>query len=481
MPPFKRRNGATAPGPFSINPFGSLPAVQRDPLRSFTRAREKYGDVVRFRAGIWFAYLVAHPDDVKHVLQDNNPNYLRGYTYQYLIPVVGLGLLTNEGASWLQQRRLAQPAFHRQRLASIAGVMTDSAVRLLERWDQRADDEPLDIAAEMMRLALEIVGRTLLGSDLGAEADAVRQAVKVGQEHVNFRATRLFTLPEKYPTPRNRRFLSSVQVLDEVVYRVIEERRRREEDTGDLLSMLLLAQDEDTGERMNDKQLRDEVMTIFLAGHETTANALAWTWYLLSGHPEVEAKLHAELEAVLGGRPPTVEDLGRLTYTRMVLDESMRLYPPAWAMGRFSVNSDVIGGYELPAHQQVLVSPYVTHRHPEFWDDPEGFDPERFRPELVGRRPRYAYFPFGGGPRRCIGNDFAIMESLLVLATVAQKYRLRLVPGHPVEPEPLITLRPRYGLKMELERRTAPAQAPNGARAHDASERAPAPRSSSLM
>jgi cytochrome P450 len=446
--------GHSAPGPFNLNPLGDLPRVQRDPLRAFMEAREKYGDVMRFRGGVWYAYLVSHPHDVKHVLQDNNQIYLKGVTYQYLKPVVGLGLLTNEGASWLQQRRLAQPAFHRQRLASLSGVMTDAASRMLERWEpKQRRGESLDVAAEMMRLALEIVGRTLLGSDLGNEADAVREAVKVGQEHVNFRATRIFTLPEKYPTPRNRRFLAAVRVLDEVVYRVIEERRRKEEDTGDLLSMLLLARDEDTGERMNDKQLRDEVMTMFLAGHETTANALAWSWYLLSEHPEVEAKLHFELDEVLAGRPPTVEDLPRLVYTRMVLDEVLRLYPPAWTIGRFSLQPDVLGGYAVPAHQQVLLSPYVTHRHPDFWPGPERFDPQRFRHGADSIRPRYAYFPFGGGPRRCIGSEFAIMESLLVLATVAQKYRLRLVTGHPVEPEPLITLRPRYGLQMRLEPR----------------------------
>lgn len=454
------RKRTTPPGPFSLTPLGDLTLIQRDPLRTFTEARARYGDVVRFRGGIWFAFLVAHPDDVKHILQENYQNYLKGITYEYLKPVIGLGLLTNEGESWLQQRRLAQPAFHRQRIAAISDVMTDAAVRMTERWVEiAAGCAPVDVAAEMMRLALDIVGRTLLGSDVGSEADAVRAAVKIGQEHVNYRATHIITPAEKYPTPQNRRFKAAVKVLDDVVYRVIEERRRAEEDTGDLLSMLLLARDEDTGERMNDKQLRDEVMTIFLAGHETTANALAWTWYLLSQSPEVEAKLHEEIDSVLGGRAPTVADLPRLVYTRMVFDEVLRLYPPAWAMGRFSLKGDTVGGYELPSHQQVFLSPYVTHRHPDFWPDPERFDPERFRPGMEATRPKYAYFPFGGGPRRCIGSDFATIESLLVLATVAQRYRLHLVEGHPVEPEPLITLRPKFGLQMTIGRRESTALA----------------------
>jgi cytochrome P450 len=309
MSPFRRSKRRNPPGPLSLTPLGDLPRIQRDPLNVFMAARARYGDVVRFRGGIWYAYLVTHPNDVKHILQENYQNYHKGVTYQYLKPVVGLGLLTNEGESWLQQRRLAQPAFHRQRIADISGVMSDAAERMVERWQApAAAGEALDVAAEMMRLALEIVGLTLLGSDLGGEADAVREAVRIGQEHVNHRATHIITLDEKYPTPANRRFKAALRVLDDVVYRVIEERRRKEEDTGDLLSMLLLARDEVTGEGMNDKQLRDEVMTIFLAGHETTANALAWAWYLLSQHPEAERRLHDELDSVLAGRRPEASD-----------------------------------------------------------------------------------------------------------------------------------------------------------------------------
>lgn len=332
--------------------------------------------------------------------------------------------------------------------------MTDAAELMLDRWRTHAEQgRAVDVFSEMMRLTLEIVGRTLLSSDVSGDTDAVGQAVTILREHVNYRAMRLFTLPERFPTPRNLRFKRALRTVDTVVYGMIEERRRAGRDTGDLLSMLLLTRDEETGEGMSDKQLRDEVMTIFLAGHETTASVLAWTWYLLSAHPEVEGRLHDELSQVLDGRPPTFEDLPHLKYTRMVIEESIRLYPPAWSVGRTAIADDEIGGYRIPANSQVTLSPYVTHRHRAFWENPERFDPERFTPERVAERPRYAYFPFGGGPRQCIGNEFAMMEAQLILAMVAKTYRLRQIPGHPVEPEPVITLRPRHGVLMDVHKK----------------------------
>jgi cytochrome P450 len=463
----------TAPGPRSLSPFGNLPAIQRDPLGTFLKGRRQYGDVVRYRGGIWYAYLVSHPDDIKHVLQDNNQNYRKGFSYEILKPVLGLGLLTNEGESWLSQRRLAQPAFHRQRLARFSEDMAGSIERMLRRWDDRQDRRaPVDALGEMTRLTLEIVSRTLLGSDVGEQADSVSSAVTELNEHVNHRVTHLFSLPEKYPTARNRRFHHRLRLLDGVVYGIIERHRaalthstgsgqapgpppikERVASTDDLLSMLLQARDADTGEGMSDRQLRDEVMTIFLAGHETTANALTWTWYLLSRNPEAEARLHDELDRVLGGRTPSFADLRELPYSRMVIEETLRLYPPAWAIGRFAAGDDEVGGYRIPATSQLVMSPYVTHRHPEFWDLPEVFDPERFLPEKAAGRPRFAYFPFGGGPRQCIGADFAMIEAQLALATVAQRYRLRLPPGRVVEPEPLVTLRPKGGMPMHLQPR----------------------------
>jgi cytochrome P450 len=442
------------PGPRSFSPFGNLPEIQRDPIGTFLRGRAEFGDVVRYRGGIWYSYLISNPEHIKHILQDNNQNYLKGLSYEVLRPVLGLGLLTNEGDSWLSQRRLAQPAFHRQRLVQVCDVMVDSAARMLRRWDARPDpDAPVEVLSEMTRLTLEVVSRTLLGSESGVEAEQVSRAVRELQAHVNYRSTHLFSLPEKYPTPRNRRFHRWLRVLDAIVYRIIEEHRAGRGDSDDLLSMLLKARDEDSGEGMSDRQLRDEVMTIFLAGHETTANALTWTWYLLSQHRDVETQLQGELDRVLDGRMPSYADLRNLPYARMVLDESLRLYAPAWAVGRYAIRDDEVGGFRIPAKAQIVISQYVTHRHPEFWERPDEFDPERFAPERMAGRPRFAYFPFGGGPRMCIGADFALMEAQLVLAAVAQRYRLKLAPGHRVEPDALVTLRPKYGMSMLLERR----------------------------
>ena len=412
---------------------------------------------------MWNSYLLSHPDDIKRVLQDNNQNYRKGLIYQYLKPVLGLGLLTNEGESWLSQRRLVQPAFHRQELGEFTSIMTGAIGAMLDRWRNQTELAPRDIAAEMARLTMDTVGQALLGSDLAGTSAQVHDAVKVGQEQVNWRITHPFSLSENYPTPRNRRFKKALHTLDDLVYSIIEQRRHSSsavrsgaEGGGsghDLLTLLLEARDEDTGEGMTDWQLRNEVITIFLAGHETTANALAWAWHLLSLHPEVEDQLYTEVDSLLCGRLPTLQDIPRLTYTRMVLDETLRLCPPAWVIARYPVTDDEAGGYRIPAYSQVILSSYVTHRHPDLWQQPERFDPERFRPDQLTQRPRYAYFPFGGGPRICIGSEFALMEGVLTLAAVACEYRLLAVPGHDVEPEALITLRPRGGLPMFVERR----------------------------
>ena len=446
------------PGPRRWSPFGSLPELRRDPLGTLLDARSKYGNVVKFRAGIWFALLLAHPEDIQHVLQDNTDNYRKGFTFDYLKPILGLGLLTNEGEPWRRQRRLAQPAFHHQRLAELASTMTGAAERLVSRW--RAEPAPgvVDVAAEMTGLTVEVVSQAILGVDFGANSGEVRNAVRVAQEHVNSQITHLFSVPDRFPTPGNLDFKRALKLLDAAVYSIIELRRAESSPEGsanDLVSLLLEARDEESGEGMTDLELRDEVMTIFLAGHETTANALAWTWHLLSVNPEAEERLLAEIDHVLGGRPACFGDLPRLQYTRMVFDEALRLGPPVWAVCRFPLADDEAGGHRIPAHASVILSPYVTHRHPEFWEDPERFDPERFQPKRAAERPRYAYFPFGGGPRVCIGSEFALMEGVLTLATIAPEFRLRPAPGHQVQPEPLITLRPSGGLPMLLERRKA--------------------------
>lgn len=433
--------------------LGSASEMQRDPL-GFLRRIRQYGDIVRMRFVFSNAYLIYHPDSVKHVLQENNRNYNKDvFTYKVSRPFLGQGLLINDGESWLHQRRLMQPAFHRKRIATYSTIMTDDTVALLERWQNYIQqDASLDIAEEMMRLTLSIVGQTLFSIDLGNETNTIGQAVSTLLKLIGNYIYAPFP-PIIIPTPHNRRLLAANRSLEQVIYRMIAERRQQNVDRGDLLSMLLLARDEETGQGMNDQQIRDELMTMLLAGHETTANTLTWTWYLLSQHPEVEKCFHAEIDEVLGGDLPTVEDLPELKYTNMVLEESLRLYPPGPIFGRKTIADDELGGYPIPANSIIIVSPYATQHHPDYWPDPEHFDPERFTPECSASRHHYAYFPFSSGPRMCIGSSFAMMEAQLILATIAQRYQLRMVPGHPVEPQALVSLRPKYGLRMTIQRR----------------------------
>jgi cytochrome P450 len=421
------------PGPRGHLLLGSTRDIQRDPLSFGLAMTQQYGDIVRIRLLLWPAYLVNHPDGVKHILQENQQNYNKDlYPYEIFKPLLGRGLVTNDGKSWLHQRRLMQPAFHRK-----------------QDFAERA--QQLDIAAEMLRLTLRIVGQALFNIDIGDEMHIVGQALTTVNKLLSDYIYAPFP-PLNVPTMRNRIIQTAFRTLDQVVQGIINQRRQQNMDTDDLLSMLLSVRDEETGQGMNDQQVRDEVMTLLIAGYETVSTALVWTWYLLSQYPEVEHRLHSELDIVLGGDQPTVEHLAELSYTRMVIEEALRLYPPAWIFGRKAIADDEIGGYFIPASSMIVLSPYITHRHPAFWDNPEVFDPERFTPECSAGRPHFAYFPFGGGPRMCIGNNFALMEMQLILATIAQRYKLRLVPGHPVEPEALLSLRPRYGLTMTLHR-----------------------------
>jgi cytochrome P450 len=434
-------------------PYGILARMQREPLRFYLDARARFGDVFRYQVGRFVFHLLSHPDHVKHVLQDDNKNYPKSRFYDLVRLVTGEGLVVSEGDYWRRQRRLMQPAFQRQRLAALGTMMTETAAALVERWPPHAaSGQPLDIFPEMMHLTLTVVARALFSTDLSSAVEAVGRSLTAILEFINFRMNHPFALPLRFPTPRNLRYRREIRTLDQVVYGILAERRREGKDRGDLLSLLMLARDEETGEGMTDQQLRDEMMTFLLAGHETTAITLSWTWYLLSRHPDVDRRLRAELAEVLGGRLPTVPDLPNLKYMRMVIEEALRLYPPVWALSRGVVADDAVGGYHIPAGSGsfVVLSPYVTHRHPAFWENPEGFDPERFTPEHSAGRPRYAYFPFLGGPRQCIGNDFALMEAQLVVATVAQAYRLHLAPGYTVEPDPIFTLRPRPGVLMTV-------------------------------
>jgi len=439
------------PGPRRIIPLSGLFAYRKGPLPFFQNLAAQYGDISYFKIGPQEAFFLNHPDYVKDVLVTNHQNFHKGLALQRAKRLLGEGLLTSEGEFHRRQRRLAQPAFHRARVASYADVMTAYATQTRERW---RDGAAVDMSKEMMRLTLGIVGKTLFDADVVSEAQQVGEAMTVVMDLFNTITLPFFELLQKLPLPQLRRFDNARARLDAIIYRLIEERRRSGEDRGDLLSMLLLAQDtEGDGGAMTDEQLRDEVMTLFLAGHETTANWLTWTWYLLSQNPEAEAKLHAEIDGVLGGRLPSFEDVAQLKYTETVLAESMRLYPPAWAIGRLAVNESEIGGYVVPKKSLVLMSQYVMHRDPRYFFEPLRFNPERWTAEAHESRPQFSYFPFGGGTRRCIGESFAWMEGILLLATLAQQWQMRLVPNHPVALKPVITLRPKYGMRMTVTKR----------------------------
>ena len=445
LPPAPRtkRNGS---------PLFDLLAFRRAPLKFLTRLAREHGDIVHFRMGPQHVLVLNHPDLIKDALVTRADHFHKGRALQRAKRLLGEGLLTSEGEHHRRQRRLAQPAFHRKRIESYGAVMVDYAARTGSRWH---DGETLDITHEMMRLTLSIVGKTLFDTEVESEADEVGVALTQILELFQMLLLPYSEYLEKLPLPANRRFLRARAKLDAVIYRIINERRASGADRGDLLSMLLLAQDEecDTG-GMTDEQLRDEALTIFLAGHETTANALSWTWYLLSQNPKAEARLHAELDAVLdGGRLPTVEDLPGLRYTEMVLAESMRLYPPAWVVGRLAIKDYAVGDYVAEPGTLILISQYVMHRDPRFFPEPLRFDPERWTPEAKETRPQYSYFPFGGGARRCIGEGFAWMEGTLLIAAIARRWRMRLVPGHAVVEHPRLTLRPKHGILMTMEER----------------------------
>jgi cytochrome P450 len=445
----------TAPGPPGRPLVGNLFDFSQDRMHLFVQLRNQYGDVVRLQVGPRELHLISHPDLVKYVLQDNNHNYTKGRGLEKARPLLGRGLLTSEGEFWRRQRRLIQPAFHRRKIEQFASVMREEIESLLEPWERVSlQGYAIDVAAQMMRLTLNVVTRTLFSSGLSTqETQVVSQSLPFLLRETDRRISSLSGLREKLPLPVTRRYQRDLEHLDQVVYRLIEDRRKDPQEKGDLLDMLMSAMDEDSTSGMDDQQLRDELMTLFLAGHETTANNLTWTFYLLSSNPGVRQKLEAELERVLAGRLPGAEDVSNLVYTRQVLDESLRLYPPAWAFGRQTIRADRIGGYHISAGTQLIISPYVVHRHPAFWQNPEGFYPERFNAENEQGRPRYSFIPFGGGPRLCIGRDFAVMESTLALASIAQRYRLNLEPGFVVQPETAITLRPKTGLRMTLQAR----------------------------
>lgn len=441
----------TPPGP-RFNPLSLiLRGSPPDVLQLFMNITRAYGDVALMKGGPWSIYLISHPNDVQRVLHDNHKNYSKQDRLNSLLkPVLGEGLLTSEGDLWRQQRRLMQPAFHAQHLAAMDTLVTDATRSMLERWRLlTSSGQPLELLTEMRRLAYSILGKVLFSTDVAYTVEA-DWAAMVFFDYFDYESRHFWTIPRFIPTPRNRRFRQALHAMDKIVDEIIDKRRRNPQSNGDLLSLLLLAEEKGADEREKSRQLRDEVATMIRVGYETPAVAMAWTWYFISRHPEIERKLGAEIHDVLEGRVPTFQDLPRLKYTRAVIEESMRLRPPVWALSRCVIEDDQIGGYDVPANAIVIVCPYITHRHSAFWENPEVFDPGRFMPEQSKGRPRGAYLPFGAGPRRCIGDEFAMIEAQLIISMVMQSYRLRLVPGPPVEPAPLFTLRPRHGLPMTL-------------------------------
>ncbi|MBC7791963.1 MAG: cytochrome P450 [Anaerolineae bacterium] len=433
------------PGPRARYPGQHLVAFARDRL-GFLRHLSAHGDVAHVQFGNQHFAIINNPDYTRQILVTDNRNFTKGRGLERAKLLLGEGLLTSEGAFHLRQRRLAQPAFHRERIDAYARVMVDHAARARERW---VDGAIVDIHQEMTRLTLGIAGKTLFDADVEGESREIGESLTAAFDVFNLALFPFSELLDHLPLPWTLRFKAARRRLDSTIYRIIAERRARAGDRGDLLSMLMAAQDtEGDGGRMTDTQLRDEIMTILLAGYETTANALTWTAYLLSQNPEAESRLLDELNCVLDGRLPVMADVQRLSYTRMVFAESLRLYPPAWVLGYRAIKAFTLADYDLPARTILIISPFITQRDARYFPDPERFNPDRWTHKAVAERPRFAYFPFGGGPRQCIGEQFAWAEGILLLATIGQRWRLRLAPEHAVALDPSFTLRPRGGMPM---------------------------------
>jgi cytochrome P450 len=437
------------PGPKAKFFIGHMNEFQNEKL-SFFQSLHQYGDISRFWFGPFPAYYIASPDYIHQVLvtDADKMNKSRALKTSFRL-AIGNGIFLNDGDSWKRQRKLVQPAFHTKRIGAYADTMVEYTQRMMNDW---RDGDTLEINEEMSGLTMKIISKTLFDADLPHDVEAISDAITAILQVVGIRLQSIMFAPDWLPTPNNRRLKQGIEKLDRIIQRFVDDRRKSGEDKGDLLSMLLSAQDED-GTGMDDKQVRDEAMTLFGAGHETTAVALTWTLYLLSQYPDAEAKLREEVDSVLGERPATLADLPNMPYGEMLVKESMRLYPPAWGTSRDVIEDVEIGGYPVKKGSPVVMSFHAMHRDPRYWDEPERFNPERFNPENEKRIPKYVYLPFGAGPRVCIGNTFAMMEARLILATIAQRFTLTLVPGHQVVPDPIFTLRPRHGMLMTAHRR----------------------------
>ena len=410
----------------------------RNPLQFFQNIALQYGDIVCYRPAPEPAYLINHPDYIRHVLVDNNRNYSKDTrSNQIFGKVIGEGLITTEGEIWRKQRRMMQPAFHHTRIEKLDGLIVEVTNSMLDRWQHAYEsNQPIDIAREMAALTLTVTTRSLFGVDLG---DEVRELGEIINRAANY-----------FEKPSNPQLIRSAQEFGEIVGRIIQRRKQNFKDGGDLLSSMILARDDESGAGMDDEQLRSQVMTLTLAGYETTASALTWTWHLLSQNLWAVDRLRREVRKTLKGRMPRYSDLENLPFTGMVLDESLRLFPPAWILGRRAIGDDEIDGFYIPANTVIAICIYTMHRHPGFWDHPDAFDPERFSAKRSKGRNKYAYIPFGAGPRQCIGNNFGLMEAALVIACILQRYELHSIPGMEVHPQALFVLRPNRDVLMSL-------------------------------
>ena len=438
------------PGPRGLPFLGVMPEMVSDMLGLFTKTAREHGGIAQFKLLNKSYLLVTNPDYVKYILQDNHKNYIRGRSVETGRALLGNGLPLIDGDFWLRERRMLQPAFHRERLGKLVNTVTTVIDAAMQDWSAKAkQSQILDLDDEMMRLTLTVIIKSMFSAPIDDRIPSLSHAFQVASRFMLWRSQQMIQLPLSVPLPPHVEYNRALHVLNEIIYPLVADGRKHPKD--DLLGMMLSMRDAETGEGLSDQQARDEVVTIFFAGHETTAAAMSWAFYLLSQHPEVEERVRLELQSVLNGGALTFTDLPRLTYMQQVINEVLRLYPAAYLFAREAIIDDVLDGYPVPANTLIFISPFVGHRDPKYWPDPERFDPERFAPEQVASRPRHVYYPFGEGPHVCIGNNFALMEMQLILAMALQRFRLRLIPNHQIAFNPEATLRPKHGMKMTLE------------------------------